>query len=406
MLNTHLLTGRERAKAVADYGFLGWAKLKQLVDPQCCERLLGQAELVKFDPIFNQETKCKSKKPNPHARAAAKAGQDADDVLRSIHNLLNEMLIISDTHPWGLGRGATFLKTPPGCLEQVPFTQRRVLLAYAHLRCPFLTPAQVPHRDYYPFRTMTNSVSAGRRHRPCSVLIALQNHSGLKLYNDKGMGFVVELSQGDVLIFAGDTPHNGLQSRSELVNVRLFGYFPTIWSEVPWSTEGCKETGISVGKYELLLRKTDSDSEQKPKRQKVAKDADMLPDRNTMLDLTDPQLETFKMSEYSNTLYDRADSKFYHFSDELWYTGIDTAKVRPTSCVSVGCCSRYLSSIPVVARYPYKHCEHFSQEDFCFGLDRNSLDKEHRKACQTLLSKYRKDCAYCVPCKAELEDEL
>ena len=137
------------------------------------------------------------------------------------------------------------MKTPPGCLEQVPFTPRRAPLN------DFLTPAQVPHRDFYPFRTIATSVSAGRRHRPCSVLIALQDHSGLKLYDGQGTGFVVELSKGDVLIFAGDMPHNGLQSRSEVVNFRLFGYFPTIWSEVPWSTKGCEESGISVDQHEV-----------------------------------------------------------------------------------------------------------------------------------------------------------
>ena len=125
MLNTHLLTGRIRAKAVADYGFLGWVTLKQLVMPQCCDKLVEQAEQLNFDAIFNEETTSKSKKPSPRARAAAKAGQEADDVLLSIYNLLKEMLIISDTHPWRLGRGAAFLKTPPGCLEQVPFTPRR-----------------------------------------------------------------------------------------------------------------------------------------------------------------------------------------------------------------------------------------------------------------------------------------
>jgi hypothetical protein len=125
MLNTHLLTGRIRAKAVADYGFLGWVTLKQLVMPQCCDKLVEQAEQLNFDAIFNEETTSKSKKPSPRARAAAKAGQEADDVLLCIYNLLKEMLIISDAHKWGLGRGATFLKTPPGCLEQVSFTPRR-----------------------------------------------------------------------------------------------------------------------------------------------------------------------------------------------------------------------------------------------------------------------------------------
>jgi hypothetical protein len=131
MLDTHLLTGRARSKAVADYGFLGWAVLKKLVNQQVCETLVGQAEQLKFDPIFNEEkTESKKKKTSaapkkdPRARAAAKGGQQADDVMHSVHCLLKEMLIISDAHIWALGRGATFLQTPPGCLEQVPVLPR------------------------------------------------------------------------------------------------------------------------------------------------------------------------------------------------------------------------------------------------------------------------------------------
>ena len=72
---------------------------------------------------------------------------------------------------------------------------------------------------------MNADVSAGRRHRPCSVLIALQDQSGLKLYDQSGSGFIVELCKGDVFIFAGDFPHNGLASRSDEANFRLFAYF-------------------------------------------------------------------------------------------------------------------------------------------------------------------------------------
>jgi hypothetical protein len=77
---------------------------------------------------------------------------------------------------------------------------------------------------------MNADVSAGRRHRPCSVLIALQDQSGLKLYDQSGSGFIVELCKGDVLIFAGDCPHNGLASRSDEANFRcdllvLYYYF-------------------------------------------------------------------------------------------------------------------------------------------------------------------------------------
>jgi hypothetical protein len=219
------------------------------------------------------------------------------------------------------------------------------------------------------------------------------------LYDGQGTGFVVELSKGDVLIFAGDMPHNGLQSRSEVVNVRLFGYLPTIWSEVPWSTEGCKEAGIPVERHEILFRKEDSG--QQSKRRKQDQGADMLPDRDNMFDRTDPLLETFEIDEYCKTLYARLEAKFYRFSNELWYSGIDTAKIRPNSSVSVGCCCRYLTSIPVVARGPYSQCKHFSQEDFWFNLDPDYFDKERRRPCNPILSKYRKDCGYCVLCKAE-----
>jgi len=50
------------------------------------------------------------------------------------------------------------------------------------------------------------------------VLIALQDLSGLKLYDKDGKGFVVDLGKGDVLVFSGDCPHNGLASRSDDVN--------------------------------------------------------------------------------------------------------------------------------------------------------------------------------------------
>ena len=82
-----------------------------------------------------------------------------------------------------------------------------------------LRSLQTPHRDYYAFR-MNADVSAGRRHRPCSVLIALQDQSGLKLYDQSGSGFIVELCKGDVLIFAGACPHIGLASRSDEANFK------------------------------------------------------------------------------------------------------------------------------------------------------------------------------------------
>jgi hypothetical protein len=72
MLNTHWLSGRARAKAVADYGFLGWAVLKELLDRDYCDRLVRQAETLQFDTIFNAQTKGKSLESKQRTRAVTK----------------------------------------------------------------------------------------------------------------------------------------------------------------------------------------------------------------------------------------------------------------------------------------------------------------------------------------------
>lgn len=375
MLNTHLLTGRLRAKAVADYGFLGWAVLKQLVDAKCCHDMRSKASRCTFTSIFNAD----EKSPR-NTRAAAKAGPEADALMQSIHTLCKDIMIIGDDHWWALGRGSSFLKTPPGCLEQVR------------------------HRDFYPFRTAPQRVSSGRRNRPCSVIVALQDNSGVKIYDQEGQGFVVEMSIGDVLIFAGDVPHNGLESRSHDDNVRLFAYFPTRLAEVPWSTKGCEESRINVNKHEVLFETTNKPGKKRGRGAVASCEEGLTVDR--LLDLTDPQLHTFRSEEYGKFLYDRMKCKFYHFSYEMWYSGIDTAKIRPDDkSVHTGRGSRYASCVPAVARDLYRHCEHFSQDDFWFDLDDLDPDPDssvdRRKACKALLSKYRKDCAYCVPCKAQ-----
>jgi hypothetical protein len=243
------------------------------------------------------------------------------------------------------------------------------------------------------------SVSAGRRHRPCSILIALQDNSGLKLYDKNGDGFIVELRKGDVLIFAGDMPHNGLQSRSGEVNYRLFGYFPTSLSEVPWSTQGCEESRIKVVNHMISFTSDDSG---RAKRRKAGEEEEAVAreKRDRLLDATDPMLADFKDELYEKTLYDRGQQTFYHFSDKLWYSGIDTAKVTQDGSNRA---SRYLTSIPVVARDLYSHCEHFSQDDFWFDYDLPK-DGSSKSVCKALLSKYRKDCAYCVVCPLKVNE--
>jgi len=118
------------------------------------------------------------------------------------------------------------------------------------------------------------------------------------------------MSIGDVLIFAGNVPHNGLESRAHDDNVRLFAYFPTRLAEVPWSTKGCEESRINVNKHEVLLGTTTNPL----KKRKVGRGAVASCEEGLtvdgLLDLTDPQLHTFRSEEYSKFLYDRVKSKF------------------------------------------------------------------------------------------------
>lgn len=227
---------------------------------------------------------------------------------------------------------------------------------------------------------MNTDVSAGRRHRPCSVLIALQDQSGLKLYDQSGSGFIVELRKGDILIFAGDCPHNGLASRSAEANYRLFAYFATIESGVPWSTRGCSEAGIATAPFEL---KGERKSDQSFKKRRIGPLSD--DEREIWLDRTDPSLQTFDLCFYKDVLYDRATQTLFNFDPKLWYAGIDTAKDSHPR-------SRYLTELPSVTRLAYDHCPHFVQEDF--RLD--AAGPQQKKQIRGLLSKYRKHCPYCV----------
>jgi hypothetical protein len=86
MLNTHFLTGRLRAKALADYGFLGWTVLKQLVEATCCRDMRLKAGRCTFTTIFNAD-----EKSTRNTRAAAKAGPEADALMQSIHALCKDL---------------------------------------------------------------------------------------------------------------------------------------------------------------------------------------------------------------------------------------------------------------------------------------------------------------------------
>ena len=51
-------------------------------------------------------------------RAAAKAGPKADQVLREVVLFLQSAMIAGDDHILEMGRGATFLRSPPGLGKQ------------------------------------------------------------------------------------------------------------------------------------------------------------------------------------------------------------------------------------------------------------------------------------------------
>jgi hypothetical protein len=111
-------------------------------------------------------------------RAAAKAGPKADQVLREVLLFLQSAMIAGNDHVLEMGRGATFLRSPPGILKQSIHTD-------------------------FDFQNLKLGVGA-RRRKPLSIWIALQDNSAIFF------GDVRQVYQaGDVVIFAGDCLHSG-----------------------------------------------------------------------------------------------------------------------------------------------------------------------------------------------------
>ncbi len=111
-------------------------------------------------------------------RAAAKAGPKADQVLREVLLFLQSAMIAGKDHVLEMGRGATFLRSPPGILKQSIHTD-------------------------FDFQNLKLGVGA-RRRKPLSIWIALQDNSAIFF------GDVRQVYQaGDVVIFAGDCLHSG-----------------------------------------------------------------------------------------------------------------------------------------------------------------------------------------------------
>lgn len=124
-------------------------------------------------------------------RAAAKAGPKADQVLREVLLFLQSAMIAGEDHVLEMGRGATFLKSPPGIQKQDIHTD-------------------------FDFQTLKLCAGA-RRRKPLSIWIALQDDSAI-FFGDRRYSY----QAGDVVIFAGDCLHSGADNAA---SDPLFSFF-------------------------------------------------------------------------------------------------------------------------------------------------------------------------------------
>ena len=124
-------------------------------------------------------------------RAAAKAGPKADQVLREVLLFLQSAMIAGKDHVLEMGRGATFLSSPPGILKQDMHTD-------------------------FDFQTLKLGAGA-RRRKPLSIWIALQDDSAI-FFGDRRYSY----QAGDVVIFAGDCLHSGADNAASAPPLLLF----------------------------------------------------------------------------------------------------------------------------------------------------------------------------------------
>jgi hypothetical protein len=102
-------------KANADHHYRGWCLFERMVTSTTCEALLQEAKAADYSTIFNRFGHTHLKKD---ARTAAKAGINGEQVIGDILAILRRALIIGEDHVRCLGRGSSYLQTPPGCVKQ------------------------------------------------------------------------------------------------------------------------------------------------------------------------------------------------------------------------------------------------------------------------------------------------
>jgi hypothetical protein len=313
-LKAHEVSVRARAKANAEFGFLGFTHFAGLVREKAISDLHTAAQHAEYTKIFN-----KFGKKSDSRRAAAKAGELGNHVMKEVLGFLKTVLIAGTSHEIEMARGASFLRSLPRVGQQDRHTD-------------------FDFQDFVVFPWFS-------RCKPFSIWIPLSKKSSLVLGGKETI-----YSAGDVVVFAGDCHHSGAANRSSDVNYRLFCYVPTREFDVPWAFSQC-DPGVQDQAVKV-------DDEQEVKR---------------LNEVTNPVNKKFAPAEHVKYLYNKGTATFYHFSVPLWIGGLDSAEPKYDT-YALG-----LPSLPTGSGF--KHCPHFNVDDFIPNSDERNLLNDFRAQC-------------------------
>lgn len=335
------VTDKALAKANADHHFRGWCCLESLVPDWTRIELLQEAISADYVTIFNRLGQRDVVKDS---RSAAKVGARGKQVLADIVGILRRGLIIGDEHVDGMGRGGTYLQTPPRCVKQT----QHLDFDFVKLRRPGRRCTPMPCQQFFL------NGSPNYREVPVSIWVALQDSS--LYFEDVKHHF----KAGDVVVFAGDTHHAGAESASETEShYRLFAYVPTRRIRVPWE--------VKTGMAELARSHEVTDSRE----------------ISELHSKTFPDSDVFEPELFQRHLFDAAKCKFYRFHMGLWLSGLTTNTsdkhyYRP-----------YVNGAPDIQdRQGVGKCPHFDCRDF------NANKKE-----KALLNNFRRQCKQGIYCQ-------
>lgn len=105
--------------------------------------------------------------------------------------------------------------------------------------------------------------------------------------------------------------------------------------------------------------------------------ATLAADQELLHKITNPQNQLFQPVEYAKYLFDAVQNKIYHFSMELWLSGLHTLESGDNA---------YAAGLPDASGV---RCPHFDVESFV-------ANKQERR----LLNNFRTQCSYCQKLRA------